>query len=70
MAGIESSMSARNPLRAQNERELREFAERELREFVEKIKIRRERIQTHWNDSKSCVHFQASNSYRKTRLTP
>lgn len=51
--GIESSMSARNPLRAQNERELREFAERELREFVEKIKIRRERIQTHWNDSKT-----------------
>lgn len=38
---------------SERERELREFAERELREFREKLKIRREQIQTRWNDSKS-----------------
>jgi len=50
--GVEKTLDGK-PLRAQNERELREFAERELKEFVEKIKIRRERIQAHWNDSKT-----------------
>ncbi|POW08739.1 hypothetical protein PSHT_09431 [Puccinia striiformis] len=50
--GVDTSLGGK-PLRAHTERELREFAERELKEFVEKIKIRRERIQTHWNDSKT-----------------
>ncbi|POW05457.1 hypothetical protein PSTT_09710 [Puccinia striiformis] len=49
---VDTSLAGK-PLRAHTERELREFAERELKEFVEKIKIRRERIQTHWNDSKT-----------------
>ncbi|KAG0146851.1 hypothetical protein CROQUDRAFT_106857 [Cronartium quercuum f. sp. fusiforme G11] len=37
----------------ERERELREFAERELREFKEKLKIRRDQIQSRWNDSKT-----------------
>lgn len=48
--------------RLETERELREFAERELKEFVEKIKIRRERIQSRWNDSNT-VSFREKTSF-------